>query len=192
MQDEFVASANPGKVAAQATSLLYAGEQFDTNVQMYYNRARYYDQNTGRFNRTDPFAGRNRDPQSLHKYLYCHNNPVNRIDPSGEFAGLADVSVTMGIKATLSVVQILIWFVALRTLWKVFGPKGRLPTVEEQKKIDASRNIISTDLVGKTFNLYSGVEITITQKYSDYNKYYVADLGEAIGEHRPFPFESRL
>ena len=33
----------------------------------------------------DPFAGNNQDPQSLHKYLYCHANPVNAIDPSGEF-----------------------------------------------------------------------------------------------------------
>ena len=65
------------------TSLLYAGEQFDTDAQQYYLRARYYDQNTGRFNRMDPFAGNNRDPQSLHKYLYAHCNPVMIVDPSG-------------------------------------------------------------------------------------------------------------
>ena len=50
---------------------------------MYYNRARYYDQNTGRFNRIDPFPGNTEDPQSLHKYLYAHANPVNNTDPSG-------------------------------------------------------------------------------------------------------------
>lgn len=72
---------NPG---SPATNLLYAGEQFDTNLQMYYNRARYYDQNTGRFNRIDPFSGNLQDPQSLHKYLYGHCNPVNAIDPTGE------------------------------------------------------------------------------------------------------------
>jgi len=73
---------NPG---SPATNLLYAGEQFDTDMQQYYLRARYYDQNTGRFNRRDPFAGNNQDPQSLHKYLYCHNNPINGMDPSGMF-----------------------------------------------------------------------------------------------------------
>jgi len=31
----------------------------------------------------DPYAGNTSDPQSLHKYLYCHANPVNGIDPSG-------------------------------------------------------------------------------------------------------------
>jgi RHS repeat-associated protein len=69
--------------SSPATSLLYAGEMFDTASQMYYNRARWYDTLTGRFNRIDPFAGNNQDPQSLHKYLYAHCNPIMSIDPSG-------------------------------------------------------------------------------------------------------------
>jgi RHS repeat-associated protein len=68
------------------TSLLYAGEQYDSDLDHYYLRARYYNPWSGTFNRTDPFAGNNQDPQSLHKYLYCHNNPVNAVDPSGEFS----------------------------------------------------------------------------------------------------------
>ncbi len=76
---------NPAPGSSPATNLLYAGEQFDTSLQMYYNRARYYDQNIGRFNRMDPYAGNKQDPQSLHKYLYVHNNPVNGIDPAGLF-----------------------------------------------------------------------------------------------------------
>ena len=81
--------------SSPATSLLYAGEMFDTNSQMYYNRARWYDTLTGRFNRMDPFAGNNRDPQSLHKYLYAHCNPINGIDPSGQFFTLKGVLVTL-------------------------------------------------------------------------------------------------
>ncbi|MHC4639228.1 MAG: putative toxin, partial [Planctomycetota bacterium] len=50
----------------------------------YYLRARYYNQSNGRFNRVDPYTGNNSDPQSLHKYTYCHNNPINGIDPSGQ------------------------------------------------------------------------------------------------------------
>jgi RHS repeat-associated protein len=75
--------ANP---ANAATSLLYTGEMYDSSASMYYLRARWYDQQTGRFNRMDPFAGNNQDPQSLHKYLYCHANPVNGIDPSGQLS----------------------------------------------------------------------------------------------------------
>ncbi|MHC4619993.1 MAG: RHS repeat-associated core domain-containing protein [Planctomycetota bacterium] len=47
--------------------------------------ARWYEQQTGRLNGMDPFVGNNHDPQSLHKYLYCHANPANSIDPSGKF-----------------------------------------------------------------------------------------------------------
>jgi hypothetical protein len=36
------------------------------------------------FNRIDPYSGSYSDPQSLHKYLYCHANPINAIDPSGQ------------------------------------------------------------------------------------------------------------
>ena len=75
---------NPADTSG-STSLLYAGEQFDTDLQQYYLRARFYDPLNGRFNRTDPFAGSPQDPQSLHKYLYCHANPVNGIDPTGMF-----------------------------------------------------------------------------------------------------------
>jgi len=83
----------PGKVGAQATSLLYAGEYFDTDSQNYYLRARWYDSLSGRFNRMDPFPGNNQDPQSLHKYLYCHANPVNAIDPSGAMTYAAQLTV---------------------------------------------------------------------------------------------------
>jgi RHS repeat-associated protein len=70
---------------------LYSGEQFDSKIGQQYLRARYYDPTTGRFNRLDPFFGNVNDPQSLHKYLYTHADPVNGIDPNGEFvvAGLA-------------------------------------------------------------------------------------------------------
>lgn len=66
-----------------STNLLYAGEMWDNNLQQYYLRARWYDPTVGRFNRMDPFLGNNLDPQSIHKYLYCHANPVNGTDPTG-------------------------------------------------------------------------------------------------------------
>ena len=66
-----------------------------------YLRARYYDPATGRFNRLDPFAGNNQDPQSLHKYLYAHANPVMGVDPSGREFSLAGLGQSIGIGATL-------------------------------------------------------------------------------------------
>jgi RHS repeat-associated protein len=65
--------------------LYYAGEMFDADLGQYYLRARYYNPSNGLFNRVDPYSGNLQDPQSLHKYLYCHANPVNGIDPSGMY-----------------------------------------------------------------------------------------------------------
>ena len=97
---------NPGVTDGKqsATDLLYAGEQFDPGLQMEYLRARYYDQDNGRFNRLDPFDGNSEDPQSLHKYAYAHCDPVNGIDPSGEF--MIDLITTLSIVGSLSIVAI--------------------------------------------------------------------------------------
>jgi RHS repeat-associated protein len=84
---------NPTPASPATTKLLYAGEQFDPSLGHYYLRARYYNPSNGRFNQTDPFAGNPSDPQSLHKYLYCHNDPINNIDPSGMFA-IASLAVS--------------------------------------------------------------------------------------------------
>jgi RHS repeat-associated protein len=75
---------------------LYSGEQFDSKIGQQYLRARYYDPATGRFNRLDPFFGNLADPQSLHKYLYCHADPVTMVDPTG-LEGLISISISMAI-----------------------------------------------------------------------------------------------
>ena len=52
---------------------------------MDYLRSRWYNAANGTFNRIDDYAGNTQEPQSLHKYAYCHGNPINGADPSGEF-----------------------------------------------------------------------------------------------------------
>jgi RHS repeat-associated protein len=66
-----------------ANTYLYSGERFDSNLNLYHLRARYYNMLTGRFETMDPAAGEISDPSTLHKYVYARNNPANRIDPSG-------------------------------------------------------------------------------------------------------------
>jgi hypothetical protein len=51
-------------------------------------RARDYSANTGRFLTLDTYEGNKQSPQSLHKYTYVADNPVNRIDPSGYMSSL--------------------------------------------------------------------------------------------------------
>ena len=61
----------------------YRGEQYDSDLGLYYVRARYYNPAMGRFLSRDPNVGYIDEPATLHKYLYAGGDPVNRVDPSG-------------------------------------------------------------------------------------------------------------
>ena len=71
------------QTGATQNSYLYTGEQYDPNTGFYYLRARYYNPSVGRFLNRDTYAGSPWEPQTLHKYVYTHNNPINGVDPSG-------------------------------------------------------------------------------------------------------------
>jgi RHS repeat-associated protein len=62
---------------------LYRGEQYDTDLGLYYLRARYYNPATGRFMSRDSYDGNRLDPRTLHKYLYALGDPVDAYDPLG-------------------------------------------------------------------------------------------------------------
>jgi RHS repeat-associated protein len=63
--------------------IVYRGEQFDSDLGLYYLRARYYNPLTGRFMSRDPENGKIKEPATLHKYLYAGGDPVNAIDRTG-------------------------------------------------------------------------------------------------------------
>ncbi len=79
----------------------FTGQWFDSEIDEYYLRARMYDPHIGRFTSRDPVKGKFKEPLTLHKYLYCLNDPVNKVDPSGEFMGLAGMLVSNAIVANL-------------------------------------------------------------------------------------------
>jgi RHS repeat-associated protein len=83
------------------TAMLYSSERFDSDLQQYYLRARYYYPTVGRFGAQDQVDGTPNDPLSLHKYAYCQNDPINRHDPSGNEGDLISVSFAMSIGTTL-------------------------------------------------------------------------------------------
>ncbi|WP_263352281.1 RHS repeat-associated core domain-containing protein [Acidicapsa acidisoli] len=61
----------------------YRAEQYDSDLGLYYLRARYYNPLTGRFLSRDPEDGALWLPITLHKYLYAGGNPTNWSDPRG-------------------------------------------------------------------------------------------------------------
>ncbi len=70
----------------------FAGYKWEDAAGMYNCNARWYDPELMRFISRDPVRGKFRDPLSLHRYLYCLNNPANMIDPDGRLAILDTLS----------------------------------------------------------------------------------------------------
>jgi RHS repeat-associated protein len=105
----------------------YRGEQFDSDLGLYYLRARYYNPATGRFLSRDPEDGLPTDPASLHKYLYANGDPVNKIDPRGHGALDEDEDLealdTAAMKRGL-MISCVLHYVFIRAALQLAGLKG--------------------------------------------------------------------
>ena len=84
--------------AATAVNHRYTGEYFDQDSGLYHLRARDYDPSIGRFISMDEHPGSQQIPLTLNKYLYGNADPVNHIDPSGNF-GLGGMSFSGAISS---------------------------------------------------------------------------------------------
>ena len=62
----------------------YAGEYYDDELDMIYLRARYYNPQIGRFTSLDIEEGEIASPLDMNRYVYCRNNPIIYLDPSGQ------------------------------------------------------------------------------------------------------------
>lgn len=74
-----------GNVIAQTNPLLktrylFTGREYESEVGLYYYRARYYDSSLGRFISEDPIGFNSGD---TNLYTYVLNNPVYYVDPLG-------------------------------------------------------------------------------------------------------------
>lgn len=63
----------------------FTGYERDAETGLDYAFARYYNSRLGRFMSPDPLAGSSSDPQTLNRYAYGGNNPINFTDPSGMY-----------------------------------------------------------------------------------------------------------
>jgi fibro-slime domain-containing protein/RHS repeat-associated protein len=109
---------------------LYTGEQFDANFGFYYLRARYLNPSTGRFQTMDAYEGSIFEPNSLHKYLYVHADPLNNTDPTGHFAMAMEAEATMSTMGVLYAMGGLIMLGLLATVYTQLYQSGAVSTVQ--------------------------------------------------------------
>jgi RHS repeat-associated protein len=73
-----------GSLLSHARFLSGAHEgQWDAETGLYYLGARFYDPSLGRFIQEDAIEGSADHPASQNRYVYCQNDPVSLIDPTG-------------------------------------------------------------------------------------------------------------
>ena len=65
--------------------ICYTGQIYDQSSGLYYYNARFYDPENARFLTQDTYRGEQEEPDTLHLYAYCKNNPINYTDPTGHF-----------------------------------------------------------------------------------------------------------
>lgn len=64
--------------------LRYRGYVYDQETSLYYLQSRYYNPAIGRFINADKFVSTGQGLLGYNMFAYCGNNPINRIDPTGQ------------------------------------------------------------------------------------------------------------
>jgi RHS repeat-associated protein len=82
-QDHLPFGEDSGTSTGQVENHRFTNYERDSESNTDYAVNRQYSQNTGRFNRPDPITGSISSPQSLNRYSYVNNDPINATDPLG-------------------------------------------------------------------------------------------------------------
>ena len=74
-------------------SITYRGYYYDKDLGLYYLQSRYYDPVVKRFINADGYISTGSGLLGYNMFAYCNNNPVNLLDPTGDFPWLAVIAV---------------------------------------------------------------------------------------------------
>ncbi|MGC4095114.1 MAG: RHS repeat-associated core domain-containing protein [Polyangiaceae bacterium] len=91
------------EIAQIDNPIRFAGQQYDAETGLHYNRFRYYSPRLGRYWSVDPIGLRG----DHNLYCYVGNDPINRVDPLGLWWKTA-LSVAAGVVAAVGVAALVV------------------------------------------------------------------------------------
>ena len=165
--------------AAQYNPFRYRGYYYDADFGLYYLQSRYYDSMSYRFINADIFVSTGQGLTGSNMFAYCGNNPVNFVDPTGEFWdyvfdavfivwGIVDVINDPGDWTNWAALGIDLVFAIIP-----FVPSGAGKAIKIANKFDNGIDAVGS--VGKVV-AYSDDAIGLTKKYG-----YIEDFANNGG-----------
>ena len=147
----------------------YRGYYFDEETSLYFLQTRYYDPVVGRFISRDSIEYA--DPETicgLNLYVYCGNNPVMYIDPTG----LAAIAATIAILGIFGI--IIVGAVAIESEYHIIGNFVDIVIASiidifystnsiEAEAIQPYTNNLYWDQAGRRLDLHEDILIDCTQ-----------------------------
>ena len=132
---------------AQYNPFRYRGYYYDTDLGMYYLQSRYYDPNTCRFINADGYVSTGQGLIGNNMFAYCGNNPVNMVDPYGEFPWL----ITIFLLAMTTVGAVIGYNLDINSQEPLEGENEEYP-IEELTEGEKIKNSV----IGVAFGLAAG------------------------------------
>lgn len=175
----------------------FSKEQNDSESNLYFLRARYYDPSIGRFISKDPVKGVLTLPQSQNPYAYALNNPINLSDPSGEAAVGLCASADVGL-AVFGTCSLCLMFTSDRQVGLTFtagggGSTGLTLGAGGQVQFTNANNLKQIEgqdvFIGVSGKIGAGVNPDFTQDVDDPSiKGVNVDFGPGVSANFTPPF----
>ena len=133
-------SGDVSMMIADLNTVTYKGYSYDSDLEMYYLGSRWYDPEVCRFISGDSYVKTPTDSLlSTNMFAYCENNPVNKFDPTGNFALTATLGGIALWKIGAAIIGVVATFAVVDTLVKnpPTFPTSSISKIEVESKAEA-------------------------------------------------------